>query len=156
MPSNNINNDLCLDNQMCFYLYALSRIMIKSYSELLEELNLTYPQYLVILVLLDYDDISLKSIGEKLHLDSGTLTPLLKRLEERELISRQRNPDDEREIRVKLSAKGLELKERAMPLALKVLDNNPLSQASMIQLRDSLKAALNTMTTGAGSRSNKL
>lgn len=104
---------LRLDNQICFPLYAASRKIIKAYRPYLNELNLTYPQYLVMLVLWEHQEMNVKELGEKLYLDSGTLTPLLKRLEKSEYVMRKRSEKDERVLKVWLTSKGEKLKEEA-------------------------------------------
>jgi DNA-binding MarR family transcriptional regulator len=104
---------LKLDNQLCFALYAASLAMTKLYKPLLEELGLTYPQYLVMLVLWEGDGLAVSELGRRLSLDSGTLTPLLKRLEAAGLVSRMRAVDDERRVHIHLSAAGRRLKPRA-------------------------------------------
>ena len=106
-------NLLALDNQFCFALYSTSHAMTKTYKPLLDRLGLTYPQYLVMLVLWERDDVPLKDIGEKLFLDSGTLTPLLKRLESNGLVARNRDPQDERQVRISLTAEGRALRAKA-------------------------------------------
>jgi DNA-binding MarR family transcriptional regulator len=107
-------NWLALDRQLCFALYATSLAMTKLYKPLLAELGLTYPQYLVLLVLWENDDQTVSSLGERLTLDSGTLTPLLKRLEASGLLQRQRDAADERRVRVQLTPAGRTLREQAL------------------------------------------
>lgn len=114
-------NLLALDNQFCFALYSASHAMTKTYKPMLERLGLTYPQYLVMLVLWEHDAILVKEIGARLYLDSGTLTPLLKRLEANGLVSRNRDPHDERQVRIVLSAKGRELRVMAADIPRQVL-----------------------------------
>lgn len=104
---------LLLDNQLCFALYSASLAMTKLYKPLLAQLGLTYPQYLVMLVLWERDGLMVSELGERLFLDSGTLTPLLKRLEAAGLIARIRALDDERRVHVTLTAAGRRLKTRA-------------------------------------------
>lgn len=104
---------LRLDNQLCFALYSASLAMTKAYKPLLDGLGLTYPQYLVLLVLWEHDALTVSELGEHLFLDSGTLTPLLKRLEAADLVSRERLADDERRVRVSLTAGGRRLKAKA-------------------------------------------
>lgn len=104
---------LLLDNQLCFALYSTSLAMTKMYKPLLEALGLTYPQYLVMLVLWEQDDVSVSMLGERLFLDSGTLTPLLKRMETAGLLRRTRSRDDERRVHISLTPAGQALKERA-------------------------------------------
>ena len=108
-----ISDMLLLDNQLCFALYSTSLAMTKLYKPLLDELGLTYPQYLVMLVLWEHDGLMVSEIGEKLFLDSGTLTPLLKRLEASGYVSRLRDVDDERRVRITLTTLGRQLKSRA-------------------------------------------
>lgn len=107
---------LRLDNQLCFAMYSASLAMTKLYKPLLAELGLTYPQYLVMLALWQEDGLSVSELGAELHLDSGTLTPLLKRLEAAGLVTRERATEDERRVHVHLSAAGRKLKVRARKL----------------------------------------
>ncbi len=102
-----------LEDNLCFALYSASRAFTRAYQPLLEPLGLTYPQYLVMLVLWERDDVSVRELGERLHLDSGTLTPLLKRLEEAGTVRRRRDPEDERVVRIALTDAGRALQERA-------------------------------------------
>jgi DNA-binding MarR family transcriptional regulator len=102
-----------LDHQLCFALYSASLAMTKLYKPLLEPLGLTYPQYLALLVLWERDGLGVSELGERLFLDSGTLTPLLKRMEASGWLSRARAADDERRVLVHLSAEGRALKRRA-------------------------------------------
>lgn len=107
---------LLLDQQLCFALYASSLAMTKLYKPLLAPLGLTYPQYLVMLVLWENEGLSVSTLGQRLQLDSGTLTPLLKRLETNGLIQRCRSLDDERRVEVFLSPEGRGLKRQAQPI----------------------------------------
>jgi DNA-binding MarR family transcriptional regulator len=107
------NAALLLDNQLCFALYSASLAMTKLYKPLLASLDLTYPQYLVMLVLWEQDGQSVSDLGQRLSLDSGTLTPLLKRLEQSGLLTRQRAAQDERRVELHLTAQGQHLKTRA-------------------------------------------
>lgn len=104
---------LLLDNQLCFALYSTSLAMTKIYKPLLAPLGLTYPQYLAMLVLWEQDGVMVSELGERLYLDSGTLTPLLKRLEATGLIARLRDVADERRVRVTLTSAGRKLKAKA-------------------------------------------
>jgi DNA-binding MarR family transcriptional regulator len=104
---------LQLDNQLCFALYSTSLAMTKLYKPLLDALGLTYPQYLAMLVLWEQDGLTVSEIGERLYLDSGTLTPLLKRLEAAGLIARIRAVEDERRVHITLTAAGRKLKTKA-------------------------------------------
>lgn len=113
MQETTADERLKLENQLCFALYEASRATIDIYRPLLDELGITYPQYLVLLVLWERGSCSVKEIGMLLHLDSGTLSPLLKRLEAAGFINRQRRPSDERVVDISLTEKGLALKQRA-------------------------------------------
>lgn len=102
-----------LDEQLCFALYSASRAFTRAYAPLLTALGLTYPQYAVMLVLWERDDLSVSELGTRLMLDSGTLTPLLKRLEAQGLVKRTRSEDDERVVRIRLTRAGEELRQKA-------------------------------------------
>ena len=102
-----------VDQQFCFALYSTLHAAQKVYAPMLTAIGLTYPQYLVMLVLWEADDVTVKAIGERLHLDSGTLTPLLKRLEASGLVARARDPKDERQVRIKLTEKGRDIRRQA-------------------------------------------
>jgi DNA-binding MarR family transcriptional regulator len=131
---------LALDNQFCFALYSASHAMTKTYKPLLDQLGLTYPQYLVMLVLWQHDGVLVKEIGERLFLDSGTLTPLLKRLEAAGLLLRQRDAADERQVRITLSASGRELKRAAQAIPLAVLCASGQQVDQLRALREQLGA----------------
>lgn len=105
---------LKLENQICFPLYACSREVVKKYHPYLEELNLTYTQYITMMVFWECGEISAKELGEKLFLDSGTLTPVLKSLEAKGYVHRYRSPKDERVLMVEITEQGKELKESAV------------------------------------------
>ena len=114
-PSNALSDQaLRLDNQLCFALYSASLAMTKLYKPLLDELGLTYPQYLALLVLWERDGVTVSELGERLSLDSGTLTPLLKRMEVAGLVSRLRDTADERRVLIRLTSAGRHLKVRAV------------------------------------------
>lgn len=137
---------LHLDDQLCFALYNASRALTRAYGPLLEPLGLTYPQYLVLLVLWDGDGLAVKELGERLKLDSGTLTPLLKRLEQQGLVVRRRGEDDERVVRIELTATGRALrgKARKVPSELACAAGYDLaserSMRELHRLRDELTA----------------
>ena len=107
---------LRLDNQLCFPLYAASKEIIKRYKPYLDEIGLTYTQYITLLVLWEHNALNIKQLGEKLFLDSGTLTPVVKKLEAQKLVKRNRLPEDERNVIVELTSKGLELKAKALKI----------------------------------------
>jgi DNA-binding MarR family transcriptional regulator len=145
---------LRLDQQLCFALYSSSLAMTKLYKPLLEPLGLTYPQYLAMLVLWERDGISVSALGQRLQLDSGTLTPLLKRLEAAELITRQRASDDERRVDIHLSKTGRALKKKAanIPPQLACASACSLEELSSLtkrlhELRSQLNDAVMSPTT---------
>lgn len=107
---------LKLENQMCFPLYAASKELIRHYAPYLEKLDLTYTQYLALLVLWESGEITVKALGECLYLDSGTMTPVLKKLESKGLISRRRALNDERSVLVSLTEKGMKLRDEALSI----------------------------------------
>lgn len=132
---------LYLDNQLCFPLYAASRMTTKVYNPLLSELDITYPQYLVLLVLWQYEEKTVKEIGELLLLESNTLTPLLKRLESKDMIVRHRSSDDERVVKIKLTKKGEQLKTKAMGIPEKILatiGEDSFSKEELLQFQKTL------------------
>ena len=129
---------LLLQNQLCFPLYALSRQMTALYRPYLEPLELTYPQYLVMLLLWEHKKLSLKEVGSKLWLDSGTLTPLLKRMEETGLIARKRCAEDERVLYAELSPKGMALQEKAQLIPDNVFSGLDVSENQLEQLKTEL------------------
>ncbi|MBP2169428.1 DNA-binding MarR family transcriptional regulator [Erwinia toletana] len=110
------DSPLLLDEQLCFALYSANLALHKLYRQLLAELDLTYPQYLVMMVLWEKDDVTVSEIGERLFLDSATLTPLLKRLEAAGLLHRQRSRQDERQVIVTLSEQGRQLRQKAVSI----------------------------------------
>jgi DNA-binding MarR family transcriptional regulator len=133
------DHKLRLDNQVCFPLYAASRAMMQMYQPMLAKLGLTYPQYLVLLVLWEEDGLSVKALGQRLYLDSGTLTPLLKRLEEAGLVRRARATHDERVVEVSLTAEGERLKKRAEEIPQEVLCKLGVPLEKVLRLRDDVK-----------------
>ncbi|MFC4762466.1 MarR family winged helix-turn-helix transcriptional regulator [Dyella koreensis] len=130
---------LLLDQQLCFALYAASRSMTAAYRPQLESLGLTYPQYLTMLVLWEQDGLTVRELGVRLQLDSGTLTPLLKRLQQANLVSRQRRLSDEREVEICLTAEGQALREPAKAVPACMAARLCLSSEDMQRLRDELK-----------------
>ncbi|MFL1467155.1 MarR family winged helix-turn-helix transcriptional regulator [Marinobacter sp. HN1S83] len=131
---------LKLDRQMCFALYSASLAMTKLYKPVLSDLGLTYPQYLVMLVLWEQDGITVSALKERLHLDYGTLTPLIKRLEKQELLTRTRPPEDERQVLIHLTASGHSLRERAQPVPEHVAEASGCSLAELEDLKNQLNA----------------
>jgi len=133
-----MQNPLSLDKQLCFAIYAAGHAFTRFYKPRLDALHLTYPQYLVFLVLWEQDGPTVKELGEKLFLDSGTITPLVKRLEARGLVMRRRDKDDERQVRVLLTAEGKALREQAQAVPLAVMGATGLDGEAMVQLKAEL------------------
>jgi len=125
---------LKLDHQLCFPLYTASRLVIQRYQPMLKELDITYPQYLVLMVLWEKDEVNLSTIAEKLQLQSNTLTPLLKRLQQRELLERKRSETDERNIVITLTEKGKALKDQACDVPAMLAEQLPLEEEEAKEL----------------------
>lgn len=138
-------NLLKLEDQLCFSLYATTREITKRYRPLLEELQVTYPQYLVLLVLWEKDAITVKELGKRLYLDSGTLTPMLKRMEENQLIARQRSATDERSVVVTLTTIGQEAKEKAACIPARLLENIDAAPEEIEQVKQILMKMLHSL-----------
>ena len=136
MPAKHLDPDqfLRLDNQLCFALYSASLAMTKLYKPMLEELGLTYPQYLAMLVLWESDGLTVSELGNRLSLDSGTLTPLLKRLEAAGFVARIRDVRDERRVHVTLTAAGRRLKQRAHKIPGCVMEATQCALPEVIRL----------------------
>ena len=148
MGSDTSSADLLrLDNQLCFALYAATRAITKTYREKLEPIGLTYPQYLVLLVLWEREDVTVSEIGQKLFLDSGTLTPLIKRLESMGLVNRKRGTDDEREVRVTLTPQGNNLKSGVLDARLFVACRLGMTEPQILNLRSDLMALIGRLGT---------
>ncbi|MBV6751861.1 MarR family transcriptional regulator [Pseudomonas chlororaphis] len=145
---NDLSSDsLSLDTQLCFKLYAASRAVIRGYKPMLEQLGLTYPQYLAMLVLWEWHDSApaqptVKALGERLLLDSGTLTPLLKRLEQMALVQRRRSALDEREVHLSLSPAGVALRAQVLPIKTRLLCDSGVDLSRLDELRDGLDQLL--------------
>ena len=131
---------LRLDNQVCFAVYSTAHAFNRVYKPLLDRLGLTYPQYLVMLVLWERDDVAVKEIGERLFLDSGTLTPLLKRLEAADLVRRTRGTADERQVLIALTSKGRALQEKARAVPQAILAASACSVTELVGMKNELVA----------------
>ncbi|MDX1633009.1 MAG: MarR family transcriptional regulator [Marinobacter sp.] len=149
------SNHLALDNQICFALYAANRAVTARYRPLLSALGLTYPQYLVMLVLWETtqgdERVRVSDLGKRLRLDSGTLTPLLKRLEEQGLVRRRREAADQRVVLLDLTEQGRSLRARAETLPARLLCDSGVAPDRAAALRDELRALLNELEGGASS-----
>ena len=131
---------LRLDNQICFAIYSTAHTFNRVYKPLLDRLGLTYPQYLVMLVLWEKDGVPVKDIGERLLLDSGTLTPLLKRLEAAQLIKRTRSTQDERQVLIALTLQGHALREKARAVPPSILAASACSIAELSAMKSEIIA----------------
>ena len=125
---------LKLDNQLCFPLYAAAKKVVSLYEPFLKPLHLTYTQYIVLLVLWEEDEINVKALGERIYLDSGTLTPLLRKLEKKSLIRRLKNPSDQRNLIIQLTKEGHFLEEEAKTIPAKVGSCLSLSEKDAVEL----------------------
>lgn len=139
-------NYLQLDKQLCFALYSTSLAMTKLYKPLLEKLGLTYPQYLVMLILWERDGLALKDIAEQLHIDSGALTPVIKRLEALGLLQRHRQADNERTLEIDLTPAGKALREQAQEIPLHIGMACATSEAEINALREQLQQLRKNLT----------
>lgn len=142
-----VTDDLVLGRQVCFALYAASRALTDVYRPILDRFGLTYPQYLVLLVLWEHDEQapSVTELGARLRLDSGTLSPLLKRLEGAGLVVRRRSARDERRVEVGLTAEGRALRERMADVPLRVARATGLTAAELVAIRDTLTRVTETI-----------
>lgn len=142
-----MESDLDLDRQVCFALYSASRSLTALYRPLLGRLGLTYPQYLVMLVLWERGDVTVKRLGEALMLDSGTLSPLLKRLESAGLVTRRRDPGDERSVVVALTPSGSSMRQQASSIPRTIVNATGVPLRELLQLRDTLRSITATVSS---------
>ncbi len=129
------NSTLKLENRICFLLYAASREVIKSYKPYLDDMGLTYTQYITMIVMWEEKSITVKELGKRLYLDSGTLTPLLKKMEAKGLLTRKRSFEDERNLIVTVTEEGERLKEMADGVPEKILAGSEISLEEAVTLR---------------------
>lgn len=139
MTDETLEKELRLDKQLCFALYGAAHAFTRAYKPLLSPLGLTYPQYVVMMALWEEDDLSVKTLGEKVGLDSGTLSPLLKRLEQINYVSRRRDAADERVVFITLTTEGRALKARALEVFSAIGNQTGYEISEIESLRDSLK-----------------
>lgn len=139
MTEETLEKELRLDKQLCFALYGAAHAFTRAYKPLLSPLGLTYPQYVVMMALWEEDDLSVKTLGEKVGLDSGTLSPLLKRLEQINYVSRRRDAADERVVFITLTAEGRALKARALEVFSAIGNQTGYEISEIESLRESLK-----------------
>jgi MarR family transcriptional regulator, organic hydroperoxide resistance regulator len=136
---------LKLDNQLCFALYTCSKEITKLYTPHIEELGITYTQYITLMALWERDGITVKELGEILRLGNGTLTPLLKKLEKQGVLKRTRDKEDERNVLIKLTKAGLSMKDKAAEIPGKVICGSNLTADQAIHLREELKQLLSIL-----------
>lgn len=136
---------LKLDNQLCFPLYAVSKEIVRKYTPFLNEIDLTYTQYIAMMVMWEHKEVSVKELGKKLFLDSGTLTPLLKNLEKKGLVTRQRSKEDERFLIVSITDEGMKLREKAVTIPGRLGTCIDLSEEEAVQLYTIVKKLLGQM-----------
>ena len=129
---------LKLENQICFPLYVGSKEVVKRYTPFLEEIDLTYTQYITMMVLWEHHEMNVKELGKYLYLDSGTLTPVLKKLEQKGFVSRKRNTQDERVLNVAVTEEGIKLREKAVEIPAKVGECVTLEEADVKKLHEIL------------------
>ena len=134
------SNSLHLDQQLCFALYSSSRLIVQSYDAILKELGLTYPQFLVLLALWEKNPLSVKQIGENLHLDSGTLSPLLKKMQTKGLVKKMRSNKDERIVTIMLTASGRNMQKTAAKIPHQIFCKLQMKEKEVIDLRKQLQA----------------
>ncbi len=140
-----------LDEQLCVAIYNASRAMNSCYRPLLDKIGLTYSQYTVMLVLWETDQVALRDLGDVLHLDSGTLSPLLKRLEKQGFVSRRRDSDDERVLRVSLTDDGRDLRTQAKKVQAEVEAMTGLDRRDLVELREELNSLSASMRNASES-----
>lgn len=143
MNEENKYDCLKLDNQLCFPMYAASRKIVKTYTPYLKPLGLTYTQYITLMVLWEEGEVKIKDLGEKLYLDTGTLTPLLKKMEDAGLLTRKRSEEDERVVNVKITDKGMQLRDKCLDIPAKVGGCVCLKESDIEPLFRALHAILN-------------
>lgn len=136
-----------LGNQLCFPFYVIAKEITGMYRPFLEELDITYSQYLVMMVLWEFERLTVNQIGEKLYLDSGTLTPLLKRLESKDFIVRLRKKEDERIVEVFLTEKGIQLQKKACIIPGKLQEKMDLSENDLLELKATVNKLLTKIET---------
>lgn len=140
---------LKLGNQLCFPIYAASRLITRMYQPMLDKLGITYPQYLVLMVLWEHNSMPVNTIAKKLILNTNTITPLLKRMETQGIVQRTRSNEDERKVTVSLTEKGQKLRIRAAEIPEKLvaqLDTDKISVEDLIDLREKLNRLINSIT----------
>lgn len=135
-------NQLKLENQICFPLYAIAKEITGLYRPFLDEIGITYPQYLVMMVLWENDRLTVSHIGDKLFLDSGTLTPLLKRLEAKEFLVRKRKKEDERVVEIFLTENGKQLQQKACEIPGKIQQKIGIETKDLLELKETIQKIL--------------
>ena len=148
-------SDLFIKNQVCFSIYSTSRYMIQAYQPYLSPFDLTYAQFLVMLCLWEKDNVTITEIGQLLDLDSGTLSPLLKKLEAKEYLRRERQKNDERIVLIRLTTKGQKIKDKIFNVRNQMLCNSGLSLDQLIKLKNQLELLSKNLNTAIKNNSDK-
>ena len=143
--ANTVPEQLRLENQLCFPLYACAKEVVRRYREPLEPLGLTYTQYIVMMILWEHGGMTEGDLGKIIHLDSGTLAPLLKRLDKQGLITRKRPESNERKLMIELTQAGMDMRKAAETVPFTMKDCIPLTEEELLTLRHLLKKAMNRM-----------
>ena len=133
---------LKLENQLCFPLYVCSKEIVRRYTPYLEPLGITYTQYITMMALWEFSPMSVKELGDKISLDSGTLTPLLKKLEDKGFITRERSKRDERSVRIKLTEGGYALRDKAKTIPMEMCSNLNVPKEEVLALQDTIKSII--------------
>ena len=137
---------LRLENQVCFPLYACAKEIVKCYTPLLEEIDLTYTQYITMMVLWEHTEMNVKELGRHLYLDSGTLTPVLKKLEQKGFVTRKRDTRDERVLNVAVTAAGMGLRDKAVTMPKRIGESVHLDSDEVLQLQKILQKILKSFS----------
>lgn len=139
------NEQLKLENQLCFPFYAISRLITRAYQPYLDKLGITYPQYLVMLVLWENDGLAVNKIAKKLILKTNTITPLLKRLEHNSIIEKRKSTGDDRKVLIYLTSKGVDMKSKAQDIPRELITNLDLNLNNMVEMKNNLKILLSDL-----------
>lgn len=140
-----MTEELKLDDQLCFSIYVLHREIMQQYRPILEALDLTYPQYITMIALWEKSPLTVNALAEKLQLDNGTLTPLLKRLETKGVLTRTRSKTDERVVNINLTEKGQLLKKKALCVPKKIMQSIPIQAEEITQFKDTADKVIDTL-----------
>ncbi len=150
-----MSKQIQIEDALCFNLYTASRMMTQVYSPYLYSIGLTYPQFLVMNLLWSKDGVTVKTLGERLYLDSGTLTPLLKRLISQELIVKKRSTEDERAVLISLTKKGKDLQKKTKDIPMEMFCQLNVSMERFVEIRDGVKEILHNLAAKVAKQNNE-